>query len=207
MFEDLEKLIYMIREEYSFINLKWEVYNRDEISLKKKLVKDIVNDNTIKSKIFEYRNFINDNIIDFTIKVQKEVFGECRINTRVKAQNSIEYKTKNYYENHEKGKIPINKCFNDLFGIRIILNQNIKHEEIRKFIRYKFKDIKCVDSSKKLGNYKATHIYFSKDNYSFPWELQIWNKIDEENNLESHKKYKQDYVRWEAENKGGDIDG
>ena len=44
MFEDLEKLIYMIREEYSFINLKWEVSNRDGINLKKKLVKDIVND-------------------------------------------------------------------------------------------------------------------------------------------------------------------
>lgn len=51
------------------------------------------------------------------------------------------------------------------------------------------------------------YLEFSKDNYSFPWELQIWNRIDEESNLESHKKYKQDYVRWEAENKGGDIDG
>ena len=34
MLEDLEKLIYMIREEYSFINLKWEVSNRDGINLK-----------------------------------------------------------------------------------------------------------------------------------------------------------------------------
>lgn len=64
-----------------------------------------------------------------------------------------------------------------------------------------------MDSSKKEGNYKAIHVYFNKDNYAFPWELQIWNKQDEENNLESHKKYKQDYIKWESENKGGNIDG
>lgn len=207
MFESLEKLIYILEEEYTYITTKWKKYNKNQINLKKKLVKDVVSDNNIKEKIFEYRNFINDNIIDFTIKLQEEKFEDCRINTRVKAQNSIEYKTKNYYENHENGEIPINKCFNDLFGIRIIMDKDINQKDLQKFVKDKFKEIKCVDSSKDLGGYKATHIYFLEDNYSFPWELQVWNKIDEANNLESHKKYKQDYIKWEAQNMGGDIDG
>ena len=130
MYEDLEKVIYMIKEEYSFLNLKWEVCDNTKINLRKKLIKDVIKDNNIKSKIFEYRNFINYYIIDFSMKLQNEIFNESRINTRVKSQNSIEYKTKNYYENHEKGEIPINKCFNDLFGIRIILNGNFQHKEI-----------------------------------------------------------------------------
>lgn len=47
------------------------------------------------------------------------------INTRVKTHNSIEYKIENYRSNHEDGKIPINKCLNDLYGIRIILSEDI----------------------------------------------------------------------------------
>lgn len=38
-------------------------------------------------------------------------------------------------------------------------------------------------------------------NNLFPWELQIWKKEDEENNLISHKMYKQDYTSWESEHK------
>ncbi len=41
-----------------------------------------------------------------------------------------------------------------------------------------------------------------KNNFCFQWELQVWNKIDEINNINSHERYKQDYVRWENENKG-----
>ena len=51
--------------------------------------------------------------------------------------------------------------------------------------------------------YRATHIYFKQDNYNFQWELQVWNKNNELNNIKSHNKYKQDYVKWEEENKGG----
>ena len=42
-----------------------------------------------------------------------------------------------------------------------------------------------------------------QNNFNFQWELQIWNKEDEMNNINSHEKYKQDYIKWEKENKGG----
>ena len=124
-----------------------------------------------------------------------------KVNTRAKARNSIEYKIENYTRNHEMGKIPINKCFNDLFGIRMICPEKFEYYEIEKFVKAKYK-LKCIDSSK-IEGYRAIHIYFKQNNFSFQWELQIWSKEDEFNNIISHEKYKQDYIRWEKENKGG----
>lgn len=87
------------------------------------------------------------------------------VNIRTKAKNSIEFKIENYMKNHENGKVPINKCFNDLLGIRIICNKQLTYDEILKLVDTKYSNLKCIDSSK--DEYKATHIYFKKDNYTF----------------------------------------
>ena len=57
----------------------------------------------------------------------------------------------------EYGKVPINKCFNDLFGIRIICNTDISFDEIFNLIDTKYDNLKCIDSS----NIKL-HIYTLK---------------------------------------------
>ena len=152
--------------------------------------------------IFNYREFINENNIQLVMDFKQFNSEISKVNIRAKTKNSIEFKIKNYNDNHENGKIPIEKCLNDLFGIRIICSQKLNYDEIVNFIKEKNKKLKCIDSSKK--DYKATHIYFKQDNFNFQWELQIWNKEDETNNINSHEKYKQDYVKWEKENKGGE---
>lgn len=91
--------------------------------------------------------------------------------------------------------------FYTVFDIRIICLEELTYEQISKFIDNKHKELKCINSSKQ--EYKATHIYFKKNNYNFQWELQIWNKKDEINNINSHEKYKQEYIKWEKENRGG----
>ena len=204
MLEDLEKLIIFIQQQYKRLYTEWKKSNLYEpIHQKKILVKDINNDNDILNTILNYRSFINDKSLDLKI-----AFNNLRlnseVNTRVKAQNSIEYKISNYMsEKHEYGKVPLNKCFNDLYGIRIIFLDNIRYEEIKQFIDYKFnKKLKCNDASN--GNYVASHIYFKIDNYVFQWELQIWDKFHEKTNIISHEQYKQDYTKWEQENKGGE---
>lgn len=72
---------------------------------------------------------------------------------------------------------------------------NLKNTEVRNIID----DVNILDVLFKYW------VYFKEDNFSFQWELQVWNKEDEENNINSHKKYKQDYTKWEIENKGGKI--
>ena len=50
---------------------------------------------------------------------------------------------------HEYGKVPLNKCFNDLYGIRIIFIDNIKYEDIKKFVDDRFnRKLKCYNASK-----------------------------------------------------------
>lgn len=64
-------------------------------------------------------NIINDNIATVLYAIQQEKFSNI-VNTRVKAQNSIQYKIQNYELNHENGKIALKKCLNDILGIRMI---------------------------------------------------------------------------------------
>lgn len=202
MFEELDRLINFIQKEYIEFNEKWQKSNYYyKFNLKNNLVCDLLNNEIMLETIFNYREFINENNIQLLMDFKQFNSEISKVNIRTKTKNSIEFKIKNYNDNHENGKIPIEKCLNDLFGIRIICSQKLNYDEIVNFIKEKHKKLKCIDSSKK--DYKATHIYFKQDNFNFQWELQIWNKEDETNNINSHEKYKQDYVKWEKENKGG----
>ncbi len=202
MLEELDKLIDFIQIEYKDLTEKWEqsVYYH-KINLKSNLVCDVLGNKQMLEAIVNYREFINENNIQLVMDFKQFNTDKSKISIRTKAKNSIEYKIKNYVENHENGKVPINKCFNDLFGIRIICDKELTNSQIAKIVDSKYKNLKCIDSSKET--YKATHIYFKKNNFSFQWELQIWNKINEIDNIISHEKYKQDYIKWENENKGG----
>lgn len=202
MTEELERLIDFIQFKYIELTDKWEQSNYySKINLKNNLVYSLLDNKEILDAIVNYREFINQNNIQLLMEFKQFNTEKSTINVRTKAKNSIEYKIKNYIQNHEGGKVAINKCFNDLFGIRIICNSELNNNEIVNLVNNKNNKLKCIDSSKESG-YKATHIYFKKDNFSFQWELQVWNKIDEKNNINSHEQYKQDYVKWEKENKG-----
>ena len=188
MLEELEKLIKFIQTEYIQFSKKWQ--NSDyytKINLKNNLISDLAENEEILNAVFNYREFINENNIQLLMDFKQFNTENAKVNIRTKAKNSIEYKIKNYIENHENGKVPINKCLNDLFGIRIICTEKIEKDQIAELIKFKFKNLKYIDSSKK--DYKATHIYFRQGNFNFQWELQIWNKEDEINNINSHEKY------------------
>lgn len=202
MLEELDKLINFIQTEYIQLTSKWEQSEYyTKINLKSNQVCDLLENKIILDTIVNYREFINQNNIQLLMDFKKFNSQKATVNIRTKAKNSIEFKIENYIKNHENGKVPISKCFNDLFGIRIICAEELSFDEVLELINSKYNNLKCIDSSK--NDYKATHIYFKKDNYAFQWELQVWNKLDEVNNINSHEKYKQDYVKWENENKGG----
>ncbi len=204
MLEELDVLIIFIEQEYKRLSNKWKKSDLyEEINQKKKLVKDIEHDNNILTTILNYRLFINENHLDIKLEFNR-LNLKSEVNSRVKAQNSIEYKISNYMtDKHNYGEIPLNKCFNDLYGIRIIFEENIDFNDIKKFVDNKYNGkIKCYDASK--GDYVATHMYFKENNYSFQWELQIWDKKHYESNIISHENYKQGYTKWEEENKGGE---
>lgn len=206
VFGELKALIDYIQAVYTNISNEWTDSGSVKINLKKSLVLEIDMDGSIYKSIMEYIQFLNERSAGITLQLSS-VCG-CSVTARVKAQNSIEYKIQNYKTSeHASGKIPINKCINDLFGVRIVIDPSLTFDQIRGFIDKEYQGkYRCIDSSKL--EYKAVHIYFKNNNYTFPWELQIWNKCDVENNFASHKKYKQEYTTWEKEiREGGIIDG
>lgn len=201
MFEDLGKLIVAVQSNYDRICNIWTDKSELQINLKKKLVINAREDAEILNNIWKYRSIINDELINIMFDLQRINYEKSSVTSRVKAQNSIEFKLENYANNHEGGRIPLKKCLNDLLGIRIVIEDEFSHQDVKEYVEKKFHGYKCIDSSKL--SYTATHIYFENGNAYFPWELQIWMKRDEKNNFNSHKKYKQDYTRWERDNRGG----
>lgn len=121
--EDLDTLIDFIQTEYIELTQKWEqsIYY-SKINLKNNSVCDILD------TIVNYREFINENNIQLLMDFKQFNTDKSKVNIRTKAKNSIEYKIKNYIQNHENGKVPINKCFNDLFGIRIICEHELSNK-------------------------------------------------------------------------------
>lgn len=206
VFDDLKDLIDYIQSAYVEVTAEWLHTTGAKINLKQSQVADIEVDGTIYKSIMEYVQLLNER--SASIALQFPFICSCQVTARVKAHNSIEYKIQNYKtDRHEFGKIPINKCVNDLFGIRVFLETPLCFGDIYTFVENTYHGrYKCIDSSK--FNYKAVHLYFKENNQSFPWELQIWNKCDADSNFASHKKYKQEYTTWEKESKeGGIIDG
>lgn len=196
---DLEKLILFIQKNYDRINDNWKKSNKYfSLNMKRTKVQDFNKNESLLNYIFDYRNFINENVIEMMRDIQYSKFHNI-VNSRVKALNSIQYKIDNYNKNHENGKIPIKKCLNDIFGLRMIFEEDIDYDKIKTLLSNKFPNLKCIESIR--GSYQAIHIYFGNDNNkNFQWELQLWDKKHEKSNLESHAKYKQDYTKWEMEN-------
>lgn len=198
MYNDLKLIIDFILSNYQKACIDWDKHCKDtySINLKSKTVKNINEDSKIVEYIYDYLNFIVN--ISINIDFDSLRFEKSIIRSRVKNRNSIDTKIKIYSsEEHFFGQIPIKKCLNDLYGFRIVIDDIFDFAEIKAFISNNYPFLKCIDSSK--NGYYATHIYFSKNgcNRFFPLELQIWNINNEESNLNSHKKYKQSYTKWE----------
>lgn len=200
---ELGDLIEHIHSQYTDFTNEWLYKLPIKFNLKKMRVDDIEVNGLIYKHILEYVRMLNEKSAEIVLEISG--VSSQKVTSRVKTQNSIEYKINNYKtEQHEYGKIPINKCLNDLFGLRIVTKTPVSFDEVFSFVGEKYNGkYKCIDSSKL--EYKATHIYFKNGNCFFPWELQIWNENDVESNFASHKKYKQEYTNWENVSKEGGI--
>jgi len=78
----------------------------------------------------------------------------------------------------------------------MIFEEELDYNKIINYVKNHYPKLKCINSDK--GEYKAIHIYFGNDNNTnFQWELQLWDKMHEKDNLLSHAKYKQEYTKWE----------
>lgn len=158
------------------------VRSLDSVSYETKLGKNLKNTlrkfdrNELIEELKDYRLFLKkrkDILVDYTY--------------RIKSIQSINLKYDRYYPSKE-----INACFNDILGIRMIVENydiNIKNDKIRH-----------VDMSKGKKNndgYRGYHIYYKKSNYHYPIEVQFFTERDYIFNMWLHKyvyKYKDNSI-------------
>ncbi len=170
----------------------------DKYNLRKTRIRDIARDNSIDDEFQRYISRFCDGMDDVRETIYNEIVKynslSFKLLSRTKTDISIEDKIIKKLD-EEEGKFQINNYLNDLIGFRIIdinLDNNIGY--IMKLIENKdSKKAKIIHRD--IEGYKAHHIYLKESNYSFPIEIQLWDEKDENNNINSHKKYKQKYKK------------
>lgn len=209
-YNEIKQIIIEICDFHNKFSAAWIDKNKSSelefLNFKKRQVRevtDIIEEREVfflkdkfNSLLKSYMNELKPLTIDFEMEYKYEKFD---FRSRGKQFDSIMDKLKFYrVGKQEKGAFNLNKCLNDLFGIRIVIedfDHNCKNfyqlcEELKTNNR-----IRVMDSSK--HDYKATHIYFhGESNQYFPWELQIWNSNDCKSNDISHGVHKRAYTEW-----------
>jgi len=139
--------------------------------------------------IYKYRLTLHECINDYLMTASIDI----KYFYRVKTRESIDDKIERFAGREDQ--YPVNNWLNDIFGARIILGA----DDIRALM-----DV-LDDWQDELGlknwymrdkaGYRGLHIYFkNKSNFYFPWELQIWDAVDLQSNIDNHEKFKRNFV-------------
>ena len=145
--------------------------------------------NVPTAHIYKYRLTLHESINDYLMRANIDI----KYFYRVKTRESIDDKMERFSSREDQ--YPVNNWLNDIFGARIILSA----DEIKSVMD-------LLDSwQEELGlknwylrekeGYRGLHIYFkNKNNFYFPWELQIWDAEDMQSNIQNHEKFKRNFI-------------
>ena len=139
--------------------------------------------------IYMYRLTLHESVNDYLMTANIDI----KYFYRVKTRESIDDKIERF--SIREDQYPVNNWLNDIFGVRIILTA----DEIKSVM-----DL-LDDWQEELGlknwylrdkeDYRGLHIDFkNKNNFYFPWELQIWDAEDLQSNIKNHKKFKRNFI-------------
>ena len=216
--DDIKNFISEYVEKLFQLYLKMDnslVVNDKKVNLKQEKIKRVSLDNDDVQFYFDFFNAISEyrERLKQSIAANNMLFvhGEGKnglfVESRIKNINSISSKIYQYISiKNEKGDVSINKCLNDLFGMRIVVpvkKFSILADMIRQISEEHGWKCRITDASKQ--EYKAVHMYLMSDNYSLRWEVQFWLAKDDSSNRDSHLKYKQAYTSWESTYSSSDL--
>lgn len=175
-----------IISEINQIHLEFSEYvfeYLDSINLKKHSDADL-------EHVLKYRLHLHESINDYLMKAS---FIDSSFVYRVKTSESIIDKIGRFQRKEDS--YPVNKWMNDIFGIRIIIEDEMVSEVLVNLECWKeaYSLQKFYERDKE--GYKGIHLYFKNNsNFYYPWEMQIWKKSDVEGNIESHRKHKRNFI-------------
>ncbi|MDK6805117.1 hypothetical protein [Aerococcus sp. UMB7834] len=201
LIQQIENLIYEFKGLQDLFYNDWLKYAEDlRINFKSKQINHIVERDNESISFFEYIGIYYNTLSELNFSSAmirfNENYSSLCLSMRIKTMASIQDKIDRYYRSNHQGRIPINKCLNDLFGIRIFTSLDLISSSSFKLLCEDLKEKKIISRYyvRKDGNYRAIHIYIKPNNYGLPWELQIWFEDDKERNYLSHSQHKQDYI-------------
>lgn len=139
--------------------------------------------------IYTYRLTLHESINDYLMTADIDI----KYFYRVKTRESIDDKIERF--SIREDQYPVNNWLNDIFGARIILTE----DEISAVMtllddwqdEFGLKNwyLRTKDA------YRGLHVYFkNKNNFYFPWELQIWDAENIHKNIKSHEKFKRNFI-------------
>lgn len=173
-----------------------------KINYSSKRIDHLYKDTQLSSEFMNYfeiyiiriSSLINSDRIDELSNEYRELY----LRVRDKERKSLKEKIVRYKTSTEEGKVPIQKCINDLLGFRIVTNADYRNNADFKKMCEKLKKDKVIYSfyTRTDEDYKGIHLYFkNKSNLYLPWELQIWHQGHMRSNYESHLLHKKNYLK------------
>lgn len=139
--------------------------------------------------IYRYRLTLHESINDYLMAADIDI----KYFYRVKTRESIDDKIARFASREDQ--YPVNNWLNDIFGARILLAATDISQVMDLLDSWQDElSLKNWYLRDKPG-YRGLHIYFkNKSNFYFPWELQIWDAADMQNNIASHEKFKRSFI-------------
>jgi len=117
----------------------------------------------------------------------KEILDELPIDSRIKSVSSARLKFKRYYPNATYSRV-----FNDILGFRVICKS---YDEVLELgLEDRMRVVDMSKGKKYDDGYRGIHVYYQKDNYHYPIEIQFNTYYDRQFNDWLHDKfYKREY--------------
>ncbi|MBP5979976.1 MAG: hypothetical protein KA748_07195 [Halomonas sp.] len=139
--------------------------------------------------IYQYRLTLHESINDYLMAADIDI----RYFYRVKTRESIDDKIERF--SNREDQYPVNNWLNDIFGARIVLTADDVNQVMEQLDDWQDKlGLKNWYLRDKQG-YRGLHVYFkNRNNFYFPWELQIWDEADVRSNIENHEKFKRHFM-------------
>lgn len=186
--------IEILSETISLINQLYLNYNQIYFSGHPKIYK--MNKTSCTDALNEEILFIIPKYLDLLNQYKlNEINTSCKnllpyLRYRIKRYKTATEKlrAKSFLERTGEGAYNIGKVINDLMGFRLILpDVNMNKDKVKLILEYyRDKGIIWRYYYREDNGYKAFHCYFKESNKTFPWELQIWDIQDEEQNKKLH---------------------
>lgn len=202
MLKVIEELILDINELHIKFHSSDHYQLNHHINFSSKQMNHLYIENKLYNDFFNYvreykialsRFMISEEVENFT-----DDYSHLFLRMRIKEWSSLEEKIKRHNNGPTEGKVPIQKCINDVLGIRIISDKDYRNHKDFKQMCEKLKKDKVIFRyyPRNDDGYYGIHLYFKgKSNLYLPWELQIWYDEHEESNYQSHLQHKQGYLQ------------